>query len=66
MSWTAEHVARLEKLVGSGASAMRAAAALNRSIISVQAKAREIGKPFPHKRAVKKARLAKEAEAQAR
>jgi hypothetical protein len=61
--WTPEQIVRLEMLLDAGASAVRAAAALRRTIISVQQKARQIGRPFPHKRAVKRARLAKEAEA---
>jgi hypothetical protein len=63
LSWTPEQVARLEDLVASGASAVRAAAALRRSIISVQTRARELGMPFPPRRALKKNRIAKEAEA---
>lgn len=61
-SWTPEQEAKLQKLIESGASAFKAAAALKRSIISVQAKARQFGTPFPHKRAVRKARLAREAD----
>lgn len=57
--WTPEDVARLEALLDAGASAVRAAAAMNRTIISVQTKARQIGRPFPHKRAVKRATLVK-------
>lgn len=60
--WTSEHVARLEELLDAGASAVRAASALGRSIISVQNKARKLGRPFLHKRAAKRARLAREAQ----
>ncbi len=56
----------MEALIDAGTSAARVAAALKRRILGVQAKARQIGKPFPHRRAVKRARLAKEAEATAR
>jgi hypothetical protein len=59
--WIAEDVAKLEKLLDGGATAVRAAAALSRTIVSVQTKARQIGRQFPDKRAIKKARLAKEA-----
>jgi len=62
-AWTPEQVSRLKVLIASNATAVRAAAALNRSIISVQAKAREIGTPFPHKRKLKADRLAREAAA---
>lgn len=64
--WTPEQVARLECLIDSGASAIRAAAALKRTIVSVQQRARVMGKPFPHRHAVKRARLVKEAEAVSR
>ena len=66
LSWTPEELARLEALIDSGASAIRAAAALNRKIVVVQNKARQIGKPFPQRRAVKKEMLAKAAEAVSR
>ena len=61
--WTPDQVERLKVLIAGHASPLRAAAALNRSIISVQAKAREIGTPFPHKRRVKADRLSREAAA---
>jgi hypothetical protein len=61
--WTPVQVARLGALIDAGASAVRSSAAMKRSIISVQTKARQIGKPFPSVRAVKRARLAKEAAA---
>jgi hypothetical protein len=63
MGWTPEQVARLESLIDSGASAVRAASALKRSVISVQTRVRLMGKPFLHKRKVKRIRLAKEAAA---
>jgi hypothetical protein len=50
VSWTPEQVARLTELLDKGASAVRAAGALNRSIMSVQVKARLLGKPFPPRR----------------
>lgn len=63
--WTPDQVELLKSLLAGGASAVRAAAALNRSIISVQGKAREIGRPFPHKRKVRAERLLREASARA-
>ena len=45
--WTEEDVAQLEKLVTGGVSAIRAGAAMGRSTIAVQNKARDMGCPFP-------------------
>ena len=64
-AWTPEQIEQLRALVTGKASAVRAAAALSRSIISVQGKARELGMPFPHKRKVKADRLLKEAAVRA-
>ena len=64
-AWTPEQIEQLKALLRGGASAVRAAAALNRSVISVQGKARELGSPFPHKRKVKAERLSREALARA-
>lgn len=64
-AWTLDQVALLKSLLVGKASAVRSAAALNRSIISVQGKARELGMPFPHKRKVKADRLLKEAAVRA-
>jgi hypothetical protein len=66
LSWTPEQIARLEAMIDAGATAFRAAAAMKRTIISVQTKARQLGKPFPHVRAIRRARLAKEAQANMR
>lgn len=41
--WNTEDVARLKELVGSGATALRAAAALGRPITSVKRKAYDLG-----------------------
>jgi hypothetical protein len=46
-SWTPDQIAKLEHMIASGSSAVRAAAALKRPIASVRAKARELGKNFP-------------------
>lgn len=54
VSWTPEEVEKLAKLVDAGASAARAAAALKRNIIAVQAKARSIGKTFQTVREMRK------------
>jgi GcrA cell cycle regulator len=45
--WTTEDNERLKGLVAQGASVIRAAAALNRSIMGVRHQARKIGCPFP-------------------
>jgi hypothetical protein len=44
--WTPEDVARLISLADSGATVLRAAAALGRPATAVQNKARELGKPL--------------------
>lgn len=54
VSWTIEEIERLASFVEGGASPARAAAALNRRIGAVRAKARLIGKPFPPLRIVRK------------
>jgi hypothetical protein len=53
-SWTPEEVEKLARLIASGASAARAAAALGRKIMAVQVKARSIGKPFQTVREMRK------------
>jgi hypothetical protein len=45
--WTDEENERLKQLAVSGASVVRAAAALRRSMISVRDQARKLGTPFP-------------------
>jgi hypothetical protein len=45
--WSSEELNRLNRLVAQGASAARAAAALNRKIVSVRNQARKLGTPFP-------------------
>ena len=61
-SWTPEQIACLEKLLANKVSPARAAVILRRSIVSVQVKARALGKPFPNMR---KERLARNAAAAA-
>jgi hypothetical protein len=59
LSWTAEENERLKKMVEQGASAFRAAAAFNRSSVSVRNQARKLGVPFPTLRSARqKATLA--------
>jgi hypothetical protein len=51
--WDTEDVARLKALVGSGASALRAAAALGRPITSVKRKAYDLGIQLPSVRKIR-------------
>lgn len=51
--WDTEDIARLKELVDSGATALRAAAALGRPVPSVKKKARELGTPLPGLRDVR-------------
>jgi hypothetical protein len=53
-SWTEADNERIRQFVKQGISALRAAAALKRTIISVRAQARKIGAPFPTVREVRK------------
>jgi GcrA cell cycle regulator len=55
-SWTVEQTGKLQGLVASGASAVRAAVAMKRSTSAVRAKARELGTPFPTMRETRKER----------
>lgn len=64
--WDDEQVERLKELIASGASAVRAAAALKRARSSVQVKARKLGMPFMASRDAKRIRNAKIAEAESR
>ena len=52
--WTQEDAERLKALILSGASAVRASAALNSPLTTVKLKAREMGMPFRHDRELKK------------
>jgi len=61
-SWTVEQITLLRTLVERGVSPARASVVLKRPRLAVQSKARAIGKPFTDSRAVRMARLAKEAE----
>ncbi|ABE41020.1 hypothetical protein [Rhodopseudomonas pseudopalustris] len=62
--WDDEQVERLKELIASGASAVRAAAALKRARSSVQVKARKLGMPFMASRDAKRLRDAKIAAAE--
>jgi hypothetical protein len=64
--WDDEQVERLKELIASGASAVRAAAALKRARSSVQVKARKLGMPFMASRDAKRLRDAKIAAAESR
>lgn len=55
-------IEELRQLVEAGASPVKAAARLKRSILSVQIKAKDLGYPFADKRVVKRRRLMREAE----
>jgi hypothetical protein len=59
-AWTPEQLERLSRLISEGASAVRASAALKRTIVAVQTKANSLGTPFPLMRKVKAERLARE------
>ena len=61
-SWTIDQIALLRALVERGVSPARASVVLKRPRLAVQSKARAIGKPFADLRAVRMARLAKEAD----
>jgi hypothetical protein len=64
--WDAEQIERLKTLSRSGASLLRAAAALKRQQLVVQTKARELGFPLVGLRESKRLRKVKCAEAEAR
>jgi hypothetical protein len=55
-NWTKEEDERLKALVAQGASVVKAAAALKRKIVSVRARARTLGCPFPPLRVVRGSR----------
>ena len=61
-SWTIDQITLLCALVERGVSPARASVVLKRPRLAVQSKARAIGKPFIDSRAIRMARLAKEAE----
>jgi hypothetical protein len=52
--WTEQDNARLKEFVARDLSIVRAAAALNRNIVSVRNQARKIGMPFPPMRVFRK------------
>jgi hypothetical protein len=51
--WTEDDVAKLLQLIEGGSTLFHAAAALNRATVSVQKKARQLGKAFPGVREVR-------------
>jgi hypothetical protein len=55
-AWKAEDLRRLESMVASGFSAARASVALRRTMMSVKAKAKDSGFPFPDERQLKRER----------
>jgi hypothetical protein len=57
-TWTHEDLTRLEGMVRSGVSAMRASVAFRRSLVSVKSQAKKSGFPFPDDRDLKRARRA--------
>lgn len=61
--WDDEQIEKLRRLSQSGASLLRAAAALKRQQLVVQTKARELGFPLVGLRESKRIRAAKEAAA---
>jgi hypothetical protein len=52
--WTESDIDRLKTLLANGSSAVRAAAALKRTVNSVKVQARKLGMPFPSVVAVRK------------
>ena len=52
--WTQDDDERLRAFVAQGASVVKAAATLKRRIISVRARARVLGSPFPPLRAIRR------------
>ena len=55
-AWSEEDIERLNALVASGASALRASVALKRSLLVTKAKARDLGIPFRSEAELKKER----------
>lgn len=52
--WNNEDLRRLAEIAAAGGTAVRAAAALKRRVVSCQQKARELGKPFKSVRDARK------------
>jgi len=61
--WAEDEVNRLLDFIATGTTPLRVAAALKRSMVSVKAKARMLGTPFPTEKQLKKLRAAKYAAA---
>jgi hypothetical protein len=63
-SWSEDDSKRVIELAAAGASAVRASAALDRSISAVRTQASKLGTPFLSNLTIKKNRLAKCASAE--
>lgn len=61
-TWMPAQIEELKQLVEAGASPLKAASRLKRSMIAVQTKAKDLGCPFVEKRVLKRHRLMREAE----
>lgn len=61
--WSEEQIAALRAMLKAGVTPLRAAATLGRSMVSVKAKARLLGTPFPTAVQYRKMRRAKVAAA---
>lgn len=57
--WTDKDIQLLQQFLNSGATPVRAAAALNRTLASVKNRARMLGTPFPAERKMRKIREAR-------
>ncbi len=55
-TWKPEDIKRLEEMVRSGVSAVRASVAFRRSVTGVKAQAKKLGCPFPDERQLKRNR----------
>jgi hypothetical protein len=60
-TWMPDDERRLIEMSKRGVSAVRAAVSLKRSIVSVKAKAKQLGAPFPDDRVLKRERRLHEA-----
>lgn len=58
--WTEAENERLKLLLAQGASVVRAAAALNRSMVNIRNQSRKFGRPFPPGREYRKKQAARQ------